>query len=56
MTTIEQAREYLSEIEEAYRGIGPAGSFGLMIMRPLRIRVDAGETSQELIDDIMRLR
>jgi len=53
--TIEQAKQHLKDCIEAYTEIGPAGSFGLMIMRPLQQRIDAGETSQKLIDEIMEL-
>jgi hypothetical protein len=55
VTPIERAKQHLKECEDAYREIGPAGLFGLMIMRPLRQRIDSGEESEGLIKEIMEL-
>jgi len=48
------ALEYLKAAEESYSGIGRAGAFALVhVIMPLRDRVESGERSDELYDEIM---
>ena len=57
MTTLAEATKRLDEIEVAYQSIGKSGMFVLMyVIAPLRSRLLIGETSQELIQEIMRLK
>ena len=49
------AISWLNDLMKSYKGLGWAGSLGLAMMRPLKRRVEAGERSQELYDEIMEL-
>lgn len=51
----EQAENYLAMMMEAYREIGAPGWFGLSLMKPLKRRLDGGERTRELYDEIMNL-
>lgn len=51
----EQAENYLAMMMEAYREIGAPGLFGLSLMKPLKRRLDGGERTRELYDEIMNL-
>lgn len=48
------AEAYLEQLMEAYFSIGTAGYPGLtLFLMPLKARLEAGERSKELYDDIM---
>jgi NTP pyrophosphatase (non-canonical NTP hydrolase) len=49
-----KAKVYLDRMEQAYRDIGPTGSFGLALtIMPLQDRYAKGERTQWLYDEIM---
>lgn len=48
------AREHIEACESAYASIGSAGYYCLTaVIRPMRDRLNKGERTQELFDDIM---
>ena len=49
------AEDYLMSMLEAYIGVGPAGLFGAILMKRLIRRLQAGERTRELYDEIMAL-
>lgn len=50
----ERARQHLEWIINEYRKIGPPGALGLLLgLYPLQIRLDCGERTRELYDEIM---
>lgn len=50
----QEAQEYLETCEKEYAEIGSAGYFALsIVIRPLRDRLNGGERTQELYDEIM---
>lgn len=52
----DKAEERLSFIEQAYTEIGSPGYMALNhVIRPLRDRLNAGERSEDLYDEIMAL-
>lgn len=52
----EKARDYLEMMMNEYRAIGPNGVLGLVLgLYPLQIRLDCGERTRELYDEIMAL-
>lgn len=48
-----EAQEHLDFLITEYRIIGWAGSFGLMTLLPLKERLDSGERTRELYEEIM---
>jgi hypothetical protein len=51
-----KAVQHLHECEQAYLSLGTAGYFVMIHMiRPLRVRVENGDKSKELYQDIMSL-
>jgi hypothetical protein len=51
-----QAGEFLKTMETAYRDMGPAGNFGLvMAVLPLKRRWESGERSKKIFKEIMEL-
>ena len=51
----EAAISWLDDLMASYQEIGWPGTFGLAMMRPLKRRVDKGERTRELYDEIMAL-
>lgn len=52
----EEAKEYLYEMEKAYKEIGFTGAFGLTLtINPLISRFEKGERTQDLYDAIMSI-
>jgi len=52
----EKARDYLSRCEEAYTAIGSAGSFAMnFVITPLRDRLNSGERTEQLYNEIMEI-
>jgi hypothetical protein len=52
----EKATKYLSTCETAYAEIGSAGYFALTtVIRPLRDRLNSGERTVELYNEIMEV-
>lgn len=51
------AEKYLEECESEYTKIGSIGQFGLIFtINPLRDRFNKGERTQELYDEIMKIK
>ncbi len=51
-----QANEHLETCEKAYAGIGSSGYFALsVVIRPLRDRLNGGERTEELYQEIMEV-
>ncbi len=51
-----EALNHLESCEKAYSSIGSAGHFGLVhVIRPLCDRVNAGEKSKKLADEILNI-
>ena len=49
----DKAEEYIRELKEAYEEVGVGGHFGLYFINELIDRLDKGERTQELYDEIM---
>lgn len=49
----DKAEEHIRELKEAYEEIGALGQFGLYFINELIDRLDKGERTQELYDEIM---
>lgn len=53
-TNWKEAQEHLDFLIDIYQSIGWAGSFGLTLtMLPLKERLDSGERTRELYEEIM---
>lgn len=53
-TNWKEAQEHLDFLITEYRNIGFAGSFGLKLtLLPLKERLDSGERTRELYEEIM---
>lgn len=51
----ERAANYLNMLIAEYAAIGPAGQFGLQLtLLPLKRRLDAGERTEALYNEIMQ--
>lgn len=52
----QRAREHLDRVEKTYTEIGKACEYGLVTtIKPLRERVNSGEVSIQLYDEIMEI-
>ena len=49
----DKAEEYIRELKEGYEEVGVIGHFGLYFINGLIDRLDKGERTQELYDEIM---
>jgi hypothetical protein len=57
MDNFNEAIEHLNVCSEAYSEVGSAGMFCMIyVITPLRDRVNKGERSQELYDEIMEIQ
>jgi len=57
MNNFDEAIEHLNVCSEAYTEVGSPGMFVMVyVITPLRDRVNNGERSQELYDEIMEIQ